>query len=387
MKEKRFCLWHLLCAVLGGALAALLAAALVLWLVLGPSVLSLAEAWGAVQTSFVGDYDPDTALDSALYGLVEGLGDRWSYYLTAEGYAAQTQRRTNTYVGVGVTVDYTDESGMRIIAVKAGSPAEKAGLLAGEIITAVDGHSLAGEARYDGSSLIKGEAGTRVKLTLRDGQGKEREVELTRAAVETEPVAYEMLSGQVGYIRLENFYSGSAEKLSAAADDLAEQGARALIFDMRNNGGGYVSELTDMLDHLLPEGPIFRSESKRGAQTVVESDESCVDLPMAVLVNGGTYSAAELFAAQLQESVGAVLVGEGTSGKGYSQQALPLFNGGALNISTGRYTTGGGVSLVGTGVTLDAEVVLGEEENALLEAGKLPHEGDAQLQKALELLG
>jgi len=141
-----------------------------------------------------------------------------------------------------------------------------------------------------------------------------------------------------------------------------------------------------MLDYLLPAGPIFRSETRGGRETVTESDESCVDLPMATLVNADTYSAAEFFAAQLQESVGAPIVGEETSGKGYSQQAIPLPNGGALNLSTGRYRTGAGVSLIGTGVRLDAEVALSEEDGMALLMGTLEHSEDAQLQAALEEL-
>lgn len=387
MKTKRFTTLQLLCAALGGALLTLLAVLLTAWLVLGPQAAVLVEAWGMVQAKFIGDYDPDKAVDAALSGLVEGLGDRWSYYLDAEGYASQNQRRTNSYVGVGVTVSYENEAGLLILAVEPQAPAGKAGLSAGELIVAVDGLSLAGEARYEGSDRIVGEAGTDVTLTVRDAQGSEREVTMTREAVETNPVHSELLAGNVGCIRLDNFYSHSAQRLSDAADDLAARGARALVFDMRNNGGGYVDELTAMLDHLLPAGPIFRTEGKLGLESTVDSDENCIDLPMAVLVNANTYSAAELFAAQLQESVGAFIVGEPTSGKGYSQQAFPLTNGGAMNISTARYTTGAGVSLVGTGVRLDAEVYLEEEAASALASGTLDHADDAQLQKALELLG
>ena len=319
--------------------------------------------------------------------MVDGLGDRWSHYLTAEAYEAQNQRRTNTYIGVGITVGFEDERGMTILSVKKGSPAGEAGVEAGEIITAVDGTSVAGEARYDGSEAVMGEAGTPVALTLLAPGGTVREVTLLRGAVETDPVSSELLDGGVGYIKVENFYSNSAKRLREEVDALLDQGARALVFDMRDNGGGYVGELTDMLDRLLPEGPIFRTRSKGGPEEVVESDEEHVDVPMAVLVNANTYSAAELFAAELREAAGAPVVGEETSGKGYSQQAIALAGGGALNLSTAKYFTGEGVSLIGTGVTLDARVALSDQDAAALAAGKLDHGADAQLQKALELLG
>ena len=142
---------------------------------------------------------------------------------------------------------------------------------------------------------------------------------------------------------------------------------------MRNNGGGYLSQLTDMLDFLLPEGPIFISRDRAGHEEITNSDADCVELPMAVLVNADTYSAAEFFAAELQEQGAAVIVGEPNSGKGYSQQTFPLPHGGAVAISTGAYFTGSGASLIGTGLTLDAEVYNTGAE-------------DTQLAAALELL-
>ena len=385
-REKRFTSSQMILAALGGAMAALATGILLLWVVLGPYVLSLAEAWGLVQTQFVGEYEPDRVVDSALAGMVAGTGDRWSYYLNAEGYAAQNQRRENSFVGVGISVEAAEGEGLRILGVCENAPARAAGLTAGEIVTAVDGISLADKTLEEGTALVQGEEATMVTLTVRALNGGEREVELRRTQVESVSVSYELIEGNVGYIQVKNFYTHSADQVQGAVEALEEQGAAALVFDMRNNGGGYVSELTQMLDHLLPEGPIFRSETKGGRETVTESDEKSVELPMATLVNADTYSAAEFFAAQLQESVGAPIVGEATSGKGYSQQAIPLPNGGALNLSTGRYRTGAGVSLIGTGVTLDREVELNEAAQAALRAGTLAWEEDAQLQAALTLL-
>ncbi|MEA4956027.1 MAG: S41 family peptidase [Pseudoflavonifractor sp.] len=386
MGGKRFSRWQLIAAAIGGALAALTAAALVAFFLLGPHALTLLQGFGVIRTRFVGDYDPTTAVDSALAGMVDGLDDRWSHYLTAEEYAVQNQRRSNSYVGIGVTVGFDDPRGLEILSVREGSPAAGAALKAGEVITAVDGQSIAGEARYQGDQTILGEEGTQVSLTVLSPDGAVQEISLTRAALETEPVSYELLDDGVGYVKLENFYSHSAEKLIAAVDSLMDQGAKSLVFDMRDNGGGYVGELTDMLDRLLPEGVIFRTQSRNGPEEKVESDSRCVEAPMAVLVNADTYSAAEFFAAELQEAAGSAVVGAETSGKGYSQQAIPLLGGGAMNLSTARYYTGNGISLIGTGVRLDAEVMLSKEKEAAFRAGTLPHADDEQLQKALELL-
>ena len=152
-------------------------------------------------------------------------------------------------------------------------------------------------------------------------------------------------------------------------EELLNQGAASFVFDMRDNPGGYLEELIDLLDYLLPEGDIFRSGDRSGPKKTVTSDADCIDVPMAVLVNGNTYSAAELFAAQLRESVGAVIVGQPTSGKGYSQQTFRLPGGRGLNISTKTYYTGAGVSLIGVGITPDLEVELtGPEDDQLAAA-------------------
>ena len=180
--------------------------------------------------------------------------------------------------------------------------------------------------------------------------------------------------------------AGGAQRLEEAVTQLQEQGAEALVFDMRDNGGGYLDELTTLLDYLLPEGTIFRSEDKAGHQSSVQSDAACVDLPMAVLVNGDTYSAAELFAAELQEMEWGIIVGTPTFGKGFSQQTFPLLSGGAINISTAKYFTGKGVSLIGTGLTLDRELELTEEQEQKLKNHALDPAEDPQLQAAIQMI-
>ena len=373
MKTRRFTGAHLLSPVGHPAVVCVGGSILIFRASMGTYGASLLEGLKLVEDKFVGEYDETAAVDAALEGLVSGLGDRWSYYLTEEEYQAQNQRRTNQYVGIGVTITYEREDGLLIQEVTAGGPAEAAGLRSGEVITAVDGVSLAGDARFEGSSLIQGEEGTTVSLEVLGAGGVSRTVEVARASMDTDPVEYEMLEGDVGYVRLLNFYDNSAARLEAAVAELQAQGAQAMIFDMRDNGGGYLSQLTDMLDFLLPEGPIFITRDKAGHEEVTYSDASCVDLPMVVLVNEDTYSAAEFFAAELQEWGVARIVGEPTSGKGYSQQTFALPHGGAIAISTGAYFTGSGTSLIGTGLTLNQEIY---------QTG----EGDAQLEAALELL-
>lgn len=386
MKEKRFSLLSLLVTAVLAVLLTVGALAGGAWALLGPEGLGMVETVALVNTLFVGEHDLGTASDQAMDALIEGLGDRWSYYMDAEGYAAQQESRSNSYVGIGVTVTYPEEGGLLIQSMAEGGPAEEAGLRAGERIVAVDGTALTAENRQEGASLIKGEEGTAVTLTLESPDGSRREVTVTRKRVEEPPARGELLSDGTGLVTIKNFNSRCAQETMAAVEELVVQGAERLVFDVRNNGGGYVDELTALLDDLLPEGDIFRSETKAGTKRVVTSDADCVDLPMAVLVNGGTYSAAELFAAQLQEMDRGIIVGEPTFGKGFSQQTFPLVSGGAVNLSTARYYTGGGVCLIGVGLTLDREVTLTEEQNAALSAGVLAPEDDPQLQAAVDLL-
>ena len=336
---------------------------------LGKSGLTMVQTYLLARFAFVeADADLDKAVDVGLAAFVDGLGDRWSHYLNRERYQATNQRRANSYVGVGVTVGYEREEGLLVQSVTRGGPADKAGVVPGDIITAVDGQSIAGDGREQGPDLIRGEAGAQVALTLLGEDGTVREAVCTRAAVHSPSASGKLLEGGVGYVKLDNFYSGSADSFMQEVDTLLAQGISSLIVDVRNDPGGYVSELEQILDYLLPEGPVF-----------AQKDANCVDLPMAVLVNKDSYSAAELLAAQLRESTGAPIVGEPTSGKGYSQITFPLLNGGGVGLSTAAYCTGSGYSLIGEGLTPDVEL-------SLPEGAALGGSDDTQLQAAIGLL-
>lgn len=343
---------------------------------LGRSGLAMVQTYLLARFAFVeADADLDGAADAGLYAFVDGLGDRWSYYRSAESYQTLTATRANNHVGVWITVTYEREEGLLVRSVTLGGPADKAGVVPGDIITAVDGVSIAGDARQDAADKVMGEADTQVVLTLLEEDGGLRDVTCTR----TRSASGKMLEGNIGYVRLTNFYSGAAEHFRREVDALVEQGAEGLLIDVRSDPGGYVAELEKILDYLLPEGPVFTQKARWWVKSVYQSDEDCVDLPMAVLVDQNTYSAAELLAAQLRESVGAPIVGELTSGKGYSQVTFPLLNGGGVGLSTATYCTGSGHSLIGEGIVPDVELSLDEG----VEIGE---EDDGQLRAAIELL-
>lgn len=367
MRKKRFSAVALLITAAVTVLVTVAAVALTAWLRLGSGGLAVLESVELIRDRFVGEYDERDVVDAALDAAVTALGDRWSVYLNAEDYANMLERRQNTYVGVGLI--YTaaeDKSYMLIVDVTSGGPAQLAGLKAGERITAIDGRRLSAETFDRLVSTIGQAEGRELTFTVEEENGAVRTVGLTTAEVKNASAEYEMLEGDVGYVRMANFYTGSAQSAKDAVDELVAQGAKGLLFDVRSNPGGFVSELTDLLDHLLGAGPIFAEHTKGGPVKTVRSDEDHrVELPMAVLINAESYSAAELFAAQLRESVAAPLIGARTCGKGYYQQAFPLPNGGGLNLSTGMYTTGGGTSLIGVGLIPDVAELDGERQMEL----------------------
>ena len=385
MKKKRFCLWQLLLTAFAGAAAAVVICVLATFFWLGEDGRAILQGLQLVRQRFVGDYTAEQLVDGTMDGMIDGLGDRWSHYLTADAYENQKESRANAYVGIGCTIQY-EEAGWKITRLISGGPAEQGGLQVGEIITAVDGTSVAGQDSATFSNLAKGEEGSSVELTVLSADGETRTVTLVRAKVNNDPVTYELLPNGVGLITIADFHARCAEEAIAAVDDLIGQGASALVFDVRNNPGGYVSELTKLLDRLMPEGAIFRSRSRDGKENVTESDAEMVDLPMAVLCNADSYSAAEFFAGALQENGQAMVVGEQTCGKGYSQQTFELPTGGAVVLSTAEYFTGAGTSFIGTGVVPNRVVGLDEDAAKQLAAGNLSHAADAQLQAALALL-
>ena len=339
-----------------------------------------------ILTSFAGDADKTKIEDAAADAMVNAMGDRWSYYIPAAELPSFLENSENAYVGIGVTVQATDDnSGLMVIAVQPGGPAEEAGVQVGDVIIQVDGESAQDRTVTEISAMIKGEEGTVVSITvLRSGEGIT--MSMTRKRMETTVASSKLLNEHVGLVTIQNFDERCADETIAAIKALLNQGADMLLFDVRNNPGGYVDELTKILDYLLPKGNLIRTIGTDGSDETVTSDADCVKVPMAVLVNENTYSAAELFAVDLSEYGVARIFGQKTSGKGFFQQVFQFSDGSAAGISVGRYYTSQGNNLEGIGLTPDEEIKLDDESEALLYNGMLEPENDAQLQAAMSYL-
>lgn len=341
-----------------------------------------------IDERFIGEVDKTAMEDAAAVAMVESLGDRWSYYIPANAYQSYTEQMANAYVGIGITIQVTEgNQGFLITKVNGNGPACEAGILAGDVMVGVDGQSVLGMDVDATGDLVRGDAGTFVDITV-DRAGEELTFRVERREVWIDVATAQMLENGIGLVTIANFDSRCADETIAAIESLLEQGAESLIFDVRNNPGGYASELVKVLDYLLPEGELFRTVNYAGKEEVDTSDASClVGVPMVVLVNGESYSAAEFFAAALREYDAAMVIGQPTVGKGYFQVTYKLNDGSAVGLSIGKYFTPKGVSLAEEGgLVPDVLVEVDEETFAAIYAGTLEPSLDPQIQAAVEAL-
>ncbi|MBR6761891.1 MAG: S41 family peptidase [Oscillospiraceae bacterium] len=306
-----------------------------------------------VRQYYYTDIDENEIMNGILKGYVNGLGDPYSEYLTAEELSADHIENAGQYVGVGITVSPTENQEVEIIEVFEGGGAHDAGIVAGDIILQVD--ALPVSEDYDGAlDAIVGEEGTYVKLTLRRADQTEYTVSVERRKVDEPTIYYEMLENNMGYIRIKKFRTVSVEQFRNALNSLRADGAKGFIFDVRNNGGGMLDALEKILDPLLPEGEIAFAYDKDGnASPILKSDSEQLQMPFVVLTNPYTASAAELFACSLRDYADAILVGEKTFGKGIMQSTFSLSDGGGLTITTATYATGKTECYHGIGITPD----------------------------------
>lgn len=377
-----------LITVLSYLTTAMAACAVTLLVTIGrtPGATKLDQVEYLIKNRFIEEADMEKAEDAAATAMIDSLGDRWSYYLSAADYATHKEQVENAYVGIGITISPEESGqGFLILAVQKNSGAEAAGLLAGDIITGADGQDVRGMTTAQLRDIIRGKEGTSVSLEItRDSEVLR--VQVTRMQILTEVVRYEMLENSIGLIAISNFDARCADETIAAIEALREQGAQALIFDVRNNPGGYATELVKVLDYLLPEGDLFRTLDYAGRETVDKSDASFLDMPIAVVCNEDSYSAAEFFPAAIQEYGAGTIVGMPTCGKGYFQYTYELSDGSAVGLSAGKYFTPSGKSLIGTGIQPDVVVEVDDETRAKIAYGTLDAKDDPQIQAAVDIL-
>ena len=338
----------------------------------------------ALDTYYVEDYDKELAEELMYTGLAAGVGDPYTYYLSADSLAGQMEKNSGHFVGIGVEIYAGDDGYIVVSSVTPGGPAEAAGILAEDKITEVDGESITGKTAADVSALVKGEAGTDVTLTIfRESTGEVLEKTVTRQDIQVKTVSWRMMEDNIGYIAITNFRENTYSQFKEALDMLEAEGMEKLVLDLRNNTGGLVKSAHEIGEELLPEGIMVYTMDKDGNREDTLCDDVYNDVPLVVLVNGNSASAAEILAGAIQDTGRGQLIGTTTFGKGLVQRLFTLPDGSGLNVTIQKYYTPNGTSIHGVGITPDYEVELPEE---YAQQTNIPAEADTQLQKAVEVL-
>lgn len=337
-----------------------------------------------INAYYLDEIDGQKVEDTMYTGMVAGLEDLYSVYYSKEELESMEESISGAYSGIGATLTQDPDTGeLSVVSCFDGTPAQEAGLQPGDVITGWNGKSVEGIELSELVSKIKTDPEEQLTLEI-ERVGETLEVELTRREVQIPTVEYEMLDNQIGYIRLVEFDEVTADQFKEALEDLENQNMEKLIIDVRNNPGGVLQVVCDMLDQLLPEGMIVYTEDKNGNRKEYTSDEEHqFTKPLAVLANENSASASEIFAGAIQDYGIGTIVGTTTFGKGIVQRTFYLSDGTGVKLTVAKYYTPKGHDIHKKGITPDVEIELDEE---LKNQSSISHEEDNQLQKAIEVL-
>lgn len=339
----------------------------------------LAEVNNFVRQEYYYEVDNDGLMDGTIRGYLEGLGDPYARYLTAAEYSRLNQSYEGASVGIGIVTELDPAGYLVVTEVYPDSSAMSSGVAVGDVIVRIDDVDITASNMAEMQSAIEGEAGTKVQLTIRR-DNTDTVLPITRRYVET-PTVYSQMFGEIGYIQITEFNDNTPDQFNRYLDRVRADGAKALIFDLRDNPGGTITSVSKVLDRLLPEGTIVSATFKDGTTEVLStSDENEVDLPMVVLVNNNTASAAELFAQAIKDYEKGMTVGVTTRGKGSMQKIQKLSDGSAIDITVALYNPPKSPNFNGVGIRPDFEVKLADG----VDINDRNPEYDAQLKKALE---
>ena len=356
------------------------------------------DAYRAITDQFVGEVDERRLVEGAIDGMVTSLDDRWSQYLTAQEYRDSLQGISGRFSGIGAEMQGQPAPGgepctplgpgcrLTVISTVPGAPAEKAGLLPGDAVIAIDGEPLDGLTADDATGRIRGQKGTPVTLTIVRRAEPARDVTIVRDYIARPEVQSKVLAdGTVGYVKLSGFSDSASKAFAAAVADLAGQGITRYVVDVRGNPGGFVSAARDVASQFVASGPIYFQEDARGDRIAVEAKPGGAatgdDVRVALLIDGNSASASEIVAGALQDTGRATLVGSRSFGKGTIQEWLPLPNDmGGMRLTVLKWLTPDGRWIHDTGVEPDVAVDAGAA------AGEASVTGDAVLDRALEVV-
>ena len=334
-----------------------------------------------LDSKYVSEINEEDLINGAIKGYVSGLGDAYTEYFTKEEMESYYSEIEGSYVGIGIyMIQNTEDNTIVVLAPIAGSPAEEVGLQTGDIIRKVDGVEYTGEDFDKISASIKGEEGTKVTLEI-ERKGETLTFEIERKSIDLYPIESEILENNIGYIGITTFDSGCAKEFKTVYENLAKANITSLIIDLRNNGGGIVSEALEIADYILDKNQIMLiTKDKDGNEEIEKSAKKpIIDVPIVVLTNGSTASASEILVGALKDNNKATIVGEKTYGKGVIQELLTLSDGSGIKVTIEEYYTPNRSKINGIGITPDVEVA--SSEDIIIEM-----EQDTQLQEAIKIL-
>lgn len=338
-----------------------------------------------IDEEYLDKKDEDSLREGLYAGLLSGLKDPYSTYYTAEQYKELNTSNEGSYVGIGAVLQKDDEGGAQIIQLYEGGPGEQAGLKKGDVIKAVDGTDVTEKETSDIASMVRDSDRDSVTLTIqRENEEKKRDIKVDIRNVEIQTVSHEMLDDDTGYLRISEFSEVTSDQYKKAFADLKDQGMKKLVVDLRDNPGGLLTAVCGVLRQILPKGLIVYTEDKNGKR----EEETCdgkneLNMPLAVLVNGNSASASEIFAGTVKDYGIGTIVGTTTYGKGVVQTIQPLSDGSAVKITIAKYYTPKGNDINKKGIEPDVEADLPEDS---ADWSELTHEEDTQLQSALKEL-
>lgn len=343
----------------------------------------LNEADSVVKKRFYQDIDENSLADGVLSGYMSGLDDKYARYQTPVEYKSTVVSDSGHLIGIGITVQPTEDGYMKVVELADESSARDAGVLIDDIIKAVDGNNVAEIGYNEAVKLIKnGDSDTDVTLDVIRGS-EEKTINVKRIEMTVTTASGQMINDNIGYIKISQFNSTTAEQMNETLSHLMEDGAKKIIFDVRNNPGGMVSSVEKCIDPFLPEGDIAIATYHDGSTEVIcRSDANELDIPLVILINGGSASGAELFSASLRDFGKAELVGVNSYGKGIMQTTHSLSNGGAITFTIATYQTVKSDCYHDIGLAPDYEIEQGENDDI----ESVNPENDVQLAKAIEIL-
>ena len=315
-----------------------------------------------IKENYLRDYDIKDVQYAGLKAMVASLGDPYSVYYTPEEFAAFQQNSSGEYYGVGMGIGIDEVTGLAVVSYfLEDSPAEEAGIQVGDLLVSIDGEDITKNTIQEIRVKCIGDDGTPITIGVKRGE-EVLEFNMARRSIELDMVEYKMLEGGIGYMRIKQFSGNSEALFNKGMDEFEEQGAKGIVFDLRNNPGGYLNTVVSMLDRLLPEGTIVYTEDKYGNRDTKTSDANNVQIPIVMLVNENTASASEIFAGAIQDYDWGKAVGTRTYGKGVVQIVIPIEStGGGLKITSSEYFTPKGRNIDGNGIYPDKYVELSAE--------------------------